>query len=59
MLGGLYKTYLTMNSLLFASILLLLFYSILSGTSQLFGIFLIVAVLTVANVHYMLSIRNK
>lgn len=59
MLGGLYKTYLTMNSLLFVAILLLLFYSILSGTSQLFSIFLIIAVLAFANAQYMFSIRNK
>lgn len=59
MLGGLYQTHLTMNSLLFAAILLLLFYSILSGTSQLFSIFIIIAILAVANAQYMFSIRNK
>lgn len=59
MLGGLYKTYLSMNSLLMGTIFLLLFYSILSGTSQLMGILAIAAVLAVTNSQYYSSIRNK
>ncbi|KAA0956410.1 DUF3169 family protein [Planococcus sp. ANT_H30] len=45
MLGGLYKTYLTMHSLLVRAIILLLFYSIVSDSSQLFSIFTIVIIL--------------
>lgn len=59
MLGGLYKTYLTMNSLLLASIILLLVYSVLTDTSQLFSIFTVAAILAVANTQYMFSVRNK
>lgn len=59
MLGGLYKTYMTMNSLLLGAIILLLLYSMVTGTSQLFGIFVVVAILTVTNVQYLSSIRNK
>lgn len=59
MLGGLYKTYLSTNSLLFAAMLVLLFYSEFTGTSQLMGIFTIAAVLVAANSQYIGSIRNK
>lgn len=59
MLDGLYKTYLTLNSLLLASMMLLLVYSMLSGTSQLFSIFTVAVILAVANTQYMFSIRNK
>lgn len=59
MLGGLYKTYTTMNSLLIGAIILLLLYSMVTGASQLFAIFVIVAILTITNVQYMFSIRNK
>ncbi|EIM06819.1 hypothetical protein A1A1_09736 [Planococcus antarcticus DSM 14505] len=59
MLGGLYKTYLTMNSLLIGAVVLLLFYSIVSESSQLFSIFVVVVILVVTNTQYQLSLRNK
>lgn len=59
MLGGLYKTYMTMNSLLLGAIILLLLYSMVTDTSQLFGIFVVAAILAVTNAQYMFSIRNK
>ncbi|ANU28183.1 DUF3169 family protein [Planococcus versutus] len=59
MLGGLYKTYLTMNSLLVGAIILLLFYSIVSDSSQLFSIFTIVIILTLTNTQYQFHVRNK
>lgn len=59
MLGGLYKTYLTMNSLLLGAIVLLLFYSMVSESSQLFSIFIVVIILAITNTQYQLSVRNK
>ncbi|WP_203333608.1 DUF3169 family protein [Planococcus beigongshangi] len=59
MLDGLYKTYLSLNSLLIGAIILLLLYSMVTGASQLFGIFVVVAILAVTNAQYMFSIRNK
>lgn len=59
MLGGLYKTYMSMNTLLFGAIFLLLIYSMASGTSQLMGIFAIAAVLVVGHSKYLVSIRKK
>src|SRR5690606_15958658 len=59
MLGGLYKTHITMNSLLLGAIVLLLFYSIASDSSQLFSIFIIVGILAITNTQYQFSIRNK
>lgn len=59
MLGGLYKTYLTMNSLLIGAVVLLLFYSIASESSQLFSIFIVISVLVITNTQYQISVRNK
>lgn len=59
MLGGLYKSFLSMNTLLFGAILLLLFYSVMSGTSQLAGIFIIAAIMIITNTQYLIHIRNK
>lgn len=59
MLGGLYKTHITMNSLLLGAIVLLLFYSMASDSSQLFSIFIIVGILAITNTQYLFSIRNK
>ncbi|WP_223632661.1 DUF3169 family protein [Planococcus sp. 4-30] len=59
MLGGLYKTHITMNSLLLGAIVLLLFYSMASESSQLFSIFIIIGILAITNMQYQFSIRNK
>lgn len=59
MLGGLYKTHITMNSLLLGAIVLLLFYSLVSDSSQLFSILIIVGILAITNTQYQFSIRNK
>ena len=59
MLGGLYKTHITMNSLLLGAIVLLLFYSMASDSSQLFSIFIIVGILAITNTQYQFIIRNK
>lgn len=59
MRGGLFNTYVTLNSLLVAAIILLLLYSIVSGSSQLFSIFTIVIILTLTNTQYVIHVRNK
>lgn len=59
MLGGLFKSYQTVNSLLFFAILFLLFYSLATNTSQVVGIIVIAVILIVTNARYSLSIRNK
>lgn len=59
MLGGLYKTHYTMNSLLVGAVILLLLYSIASDSSQLFSIFTIIIILTVTNIQYLIHVRNK
>ncbi|WP_342528301.1 DUF3169 family protein [Chryseomicrobium sp. FSL W7-1435] len=59
MLGGFYKSHQTTNSLLFASILLLLFYSMATGNSQVAGILIIAFALITINTQYMITIRNK
>lgn len=59
MLGGLYKTHITMSSLLLGAIVLLLFYSMASDSSQLFSIFIIIIILAITNTQYLFSIRNK
>ena len=59
MLQGIYKAFTSINSLLFFAVLALIGYSVISGVSQLFGIFSILLILMVINVQYMLNIRNK
>ncbi|WP_214769262.1 DUF3169 family protein [Exiguobacterium sp. s133] len=59
MLEGLYKTHSVVNMMLIVGIILLLFYSLLTSTSQLFSIFVITLILIVSNTKYYFSIRNR
>ena len=59
MLQGLYKSFNSVNGLLIFGMLLLLFYSIGTGSSQLFGITVIAAILLCSNIQYMWNIRGK
>lgn len=59
MLEGMYRAYTSLNALLFFAVFVLIAYSVISGVSQLFGIFLIVLILIITNTQYMLTIRNK
>ena len=59
MLQGIYKAFTSINSLLFFAVLALIGYSVISGVSQLFGIFCIITILIIINAQYMLNIRNK
>nr|WP_316047208.1 hypothetical protein [Planococcus glaciei] len=59
MLEGLYRTHNTMNLALFIALLLLIIYSVSTGVSQLFAIFVVALILIIANVQYTFSIRNK
>lgn len=59
MLMGLYKSFNSVNLLLFVGMLLLLFYSLATGASQLFGIIVIAAVLLFTNIQYIRSVKGK
>ncbi|MBD8037546.1 DUF3169 family protein [Solibacillus sp. A46] len=59
MLQGFYSAFNTANILLLASLLLLMFYSIASGESQLFAILIISLILIIVNTQYMLKVRNR
>jgi len=59
MLEGLYKTHSLVNMLLIVGIILLLFYSLSTSSSQLFSIFVITSILMVSNAKYYLTIRNR
>lgn len=59
MLQGMYRAFTSFNALLFFAVLLLIAYSVISGVSQLFGIFIIILILVITNTQYMLTIRNK
>lgn len=59
MLEGLYKNSISMTTLLIVAVVLLLFYSFVTGSSQLFSIFVILIILVITNIQYQLSIRNK
>ena len=59
MLEGLYKTHSLVNMLLIVGIILLLFYSLSTSSSQLFSIFVITFILMVSNAKYYLTIRNR
>lgn len=59
MLQGLYKSFNSVNSLLMLGILLLLFYSLASGASQLFGITVIAVILLFTNIQYILSVKEN
>jgi hypothetical protein len=56
---GLYKSYNVFTLALVIAILLATFYSISSGTSQLFSIIVMVIVLLLGHGKYCLAIRNK
>lgn len=59
MLQGLYKTFNTMNMVLTFSLFLLIIYSVGTGDSQLFSIFVIGLILIGTNAQYLFTIRNK
>ncbi|QNR21107.1 DUF3169 family protein [Exiguobacterium sp. Helios] len=59
MLEGLYKTHSLVNMMLIVGIILLLFYSLSTSSSQLFSIFVITFILIVSNAKYYLTIRNR
>ncbi|ARD49485.1 DUF3169 family protein [Sporosarcina sp. P33] len=59
MLQGLYKTFSTMNLTLLMALLVFIGYSVITGDSQLFSIFVIGLVLIGTNAQYLITIRNK
>lgn len=59
MFQGMYRAYTSLNALLFFAVLVLIAYSVISGVSQLFGVFMIILILVITNAQYMLTIRNK
>lgn len=59
MLEGLFKAFFSINSLLPLAILLLMFYSVATGESQLFGVIVITLIFIFVNTRYLFSIRNK
>jgi len=59
MLQGLYSAFSTTNILLVSSLVLLMFYSVASGESQLFAILIIAIILVVGNTQYFLKVRNR
>jgi hypothetical protein len=59
MLEGLYRTFTTLNVTLLLALVLLIVYSVGTGVSQLFAIFVIALILIIANAQYLFSIRNK
>lgn len=59
MLEGLYRSFNMLNGTLILALLLLIVYSIGTGVSQLFAIFVIGVVLLGANAQYLLIIRKK
>ncbi|WP_214843904.1 DUF3169 family protein [Exiguobacterium sp. s150] len=59
MLQGLYKTNLSTTSLMTLAIILLLVYSVLTGDSQLFSIFVVSLIMVFTNIQYIRIIRSK
>lgn len=59
MAEGLYKVFISMNSLLFAAVVVLMIYSVITGDNQMLGMIMIAAILIYSNVTYALSIRDK
>lgn len=59
MLEGLYVTFTTLNVTLLLALILFIIYSVSTGVSQLFAIFVIALVLIIANAQYVFAIRNK
>ncbi|WP_332648599.1 DUF3169 family protein [Lysinibacillus sp. 54212] len=58
-LHGLFKAYNSANAYIFVAIILALFYSIATGSNQIFSIALMTIILLIINGKYVLSIRNK
>ncbi|MGN7478024.1 DUF3169 family protein [Solibacillus silvestris] len=59
MLQGLYSAFNLTNVLLLCSLLLCMFYSVVSGESQLFAILIIAIIMITVNTQYMLKVRNQ
>lgn len=59
MLQGLYRTNISMMSLSFVAIIVLLLYSLLTGNSQLFAIFVVICLMVFTNVQYIRIVRAK
>ena len=59
MLQGLYRAFTSINMLLFFAVLMLIGYSVITGSSQLAGILIILFILIYTNAQYMLSIRKR
>ncbi|PIC87823.1 hypothetical protein CSV72_01335 [Sporosarcina sp. P20a] len=59
MLQGYYKTFNTMNLSLIIALMLFILYSVGTGDSQLFSIFIVGLILILTNAQYLLTIRNK
>lgn len=59
MLNGLYKTYNFLQTGLFMGIVILIFYSIITGESQIFSIILIAVILIISQLKYSMEIREK
>ena len=59
MLNGLYKTYQIIQSGLMFGIVLLIFYSVLTGESQIFAIIVIGVLLIVSHLKYSMEIRER
>lgn len=59
MLEGLYRAFGTVNAALILALLLLIIYSVGTGNSQLFAIFIVGIILIIANAQYLFTIRNK
>lgn len=59
MLNGLYRTYGFLQTGLFMGIVILIFYSIITGESQIFSIILIAVILIISQLKYSMEIREK
>jgi len=59
MLNGLYKTHGFTQTGLFLGIVILIFYSIITGESQIFSIILIAVILIISQLKYSMEIREK
>ncbi|WP_462421357.1 DUF3169 family protein [Salinicoccus sp. Marseille-QA3877] len=59
MLNGLYKTHNFVQMGLFLGIVILIFYSIITGESQIFSIILIAVILIISQLKYSMEIREK
>src|SRR5690625_2223687 len=59
MLNGLYNTYNFLQTGLFMGIVILMFYSIVTGESQIFSIILIAVILIISQLKYSMEIREK